>query len=172
MKRIGLFSLFMSFIVLVAACSEEMVKVDVPEGLVLTGGMTFEEFQKQVVEEEKRDQVSQEKEGYVTYTLPKKERDEQLANMRHEIEEYSNALAVDPAFPSIERVTMNEAIDEFEVHVDRKAYEKSMDSLVTISLSMSSMFYQTFSGIEQPEVTFIIKDEATGETIDTLTFPE
>ena len=172
MKRIGLVSLFLSLSVLLAACSEKMVTVDVPEGLVLTGGMTFEEFQKQVVEEEKRDQVSQEKEGYITYTLPKKERDEQLANMRHEIEEYSNALAVDPTFSSIERVTMNEAIDEFEVHVDRKAYEKSMDSLVTISLSMSSMFYQTFSGIEQPEVTFIIKDEATGETIDTLTFPE
>jgi predicted small lipoprotein YifL len=111
--------------------------------------------------------------GSVTYKMSRGVYEATLAEMKTGINE-SIQETVDEYPDVIRSVTYDDAVTEFEVVVDRAAYEAEFGiGFIAFTFGIGGMFYQMFEGVPADEQKVVIKyvDDATGEVIDTQTFP-
>ena len=111
--------------------------------------------------------------GSVTYLIPKKDYEEDLVQMQESVNTAMQDL-VDGSEGVIKSVSYNDEITEFELVVDRKAYEASEEAQwLALTLNIFSRSFQFFSLIPENEqrgsVDFI--DEATGKVFQSSPWP-
>ncbi|MDX8044409.1 hypothetical protein SH601_00280 [Gracilibacillus sp. S3-1-1] len=124
--------------------------------------------------EEGISEVTQNDDGTVTYKMSKAAHKDWLEQTANGIEESMEELANDEDFGSIENIDVNKNYSEFEVAVDKEAYENSMDSFILFSLAYSGMLYQLIDGASADNYEVVIKlaDDESGEEFDTIVFPD
>ncbi|MFF2089737.1 hypothetical protein [Paenibacillus sp. NPDC058174] len=131
----------------------------------------------QVIAEAKKDGVKEatkNEDGSLTYTMSKSDHKKMLKEMEDGIADSNKTLKEEGTFASIKDVTYNKSMDEYEMIVDKAAYEGSMDGFAALGFGMQGMYYQIFQGVDsdKTKVTIKVKDEKSGEVFDTIVYPD
>lgn len=145
------------------------VEVTIPISMLGEGadiGKTIEEAKKNGVSEVIKNEDS------LTYRMSKAVHTKLLADMKASFDKNIKDITTSGEYKSIKKISTNDDFTQVEMVVDKKAYEGSMDSLTVLVLVMSSAYYQSFNGNKDYKMTLTLKDEATGEVIDTIDYPD
>lgn len=177
MKKISLFALLVTMVLLVACSSasddktdskkdsaavetsdsdteKEEVKVD--KGLLnveVTLPATFFEGEDidEAIAEAKADGVSEvtkNDDGSITYKMTKSDHKKMITEMEDGIISSIEEIKNDEEFVSIKDVLHNKSFTEFTLVVDQEAFENSFDGFAAMGLGISGMYYQLFNGVE------------------------
>lgn len=162
--------------------SEEKDAVNVDKGLLnveLTLPESFFEGEdpNTVVENAKAQGIDEAKvneDGSVTYKMSKAKHNELMDDMETSINESLKEMKSGTDFASVKDATANKDYTQFTLTVDQAAYENSMDGFAIFGMGMLGLYYQIFDGAdaESAKVVVDVKDEATGEVFDTVTYPD
>ncbi|AVG24247.1 hypothetical protein C3B54_111299 [Pontimonas salivibrio] len=151
---------------------EGLLTVDVTIPAEFYEGISEEEIAQSVEEEGYTDFVMN-PDGSVTFTMPKAVWDEALREMKADLDASIQEIANE--YPEmLKSVTYDNDVTEFELVVDRAAYESNSEAQwLGFGLNFQAQFYQMFAGVPADErggsVQFI--DEATGEVFDSQEWP-
>lgn len=172
----------------VAACGNDDEKdtkgdkLEVDKGLLsveITLPATMFEGQDadEVISDAKEDGVNEvisNDDGSFTFKMSKAKHKELLEEMKVSVLEGIEETKSSEDFASIEDVTSNKDFTEFTMVVDKEKFENSFDGFAAMGLAISGLYYQTFNGVKEDKVkaTIIIKDKTSGETIDTIVYPD
>ncbi|MBO1001650.1 hypothetical protein [Pseudogracilibacillus auburnensis] len=106
--------------------------------------------------------------------MSKKEHKEMLAEMKEDLVDMIAEIAEDEEFFSIQEITYNDDFTTINMVVDQDTFENSLDGFVTLSLGVSSLFYQVFNGkdIEKEKVTKSLEDAETKEVFSEIIYPD
>lgn len=107
--------------------------------------------------------------GSVTVTMTKGKYNELLDEMAASLDTTFAEFVTSEDTPYIKEITHNNDFTAVTMRVDRAAYENAFD-FTTFAIGLSVAMYQAFTETEY-HVDITIVDDATGETIDTVTFP-
>lgn len=133
---------------------------------------TFEEYAERMKTEDGVKNVVQNEDGSITITMTKAAHKKMLDDYKATIDEMIASYTDGDNAPSVKSIEYNSDLTEFTVMVDREAYEGSFDSLVTFALGIAGMYYQAFAGTADAKVTINVVDEATGETVSSVVYPD
>lgn len=147
------------------------VEITIPAQLV--EDQNIEEIKEEAKENGVKE-VIQNDDGSITYKMSKKAHKKMMKEIEDDLIDTLDDLKNDDDYPSIKDVQYNNSFDEFTLVVDKNAYKNSFDGFAAIAIGIASMYYQLFNGIdiEKSKVTISIEDEATGDVIDTVHYPE
>jgi hypothetical protein len=152
---------------------EGLLSVDItlPASLFEASGSTPEEYVESAKEDDGVIDAKVDADGNVILTVTKQRHQEMLdemkQNMDASIEEYTNG-----DFPSIKAISYNDDMTEFDMIVDKAAFENSFDGMAALGIYMGAAMYQAVSGIEEVKVIINCIDEASNEVFDTVVYPE
>lgn len=120
------------------------------------------------------DEVTKNADGSLTYKMSKAKHKEMMNEMKDSILVTVEETKTSEDFVSIKDITYNKDFSEFVLLVDKSKFENSFDGIAGFGLGISGMYYQLFNGVslDKSKVTVIIKDEATGDTLDTVVYPD
>ncbi|MGA5691584.1 hypothetical protein [Cytobacillus pseudoceanisediminis] len=161
------------------AAENESVKVD--KGLLnvevtLPASMfEGEDMDSSIAEAEKEGiKVTRNDDGSATYKMSKGKHKEMMKEMETELQKTIADTKNGEDYPSVKEVSYNKDYSEFTLEVEREAYENSFDGFAVFGLGLSGMFYQLFNGVdpEEYEVKILVKDAATGEVFDEISYPD
>ena len=112
--------------------------------------------------------------GSVTYTMSKSKHKEMMQKMEDSMVGMVKEVVESGDYPSIKEISYNKDFDEFDVKVDREAYESSLDSFAILGLVMGSSYYGAFNGVspEDMKITFNLMDVNTDEVFETSVYPD
>ncbi|WP_210367741.1 hypothetical protein [Bacillus sp. REN3] len=112
--------------------------------------------------------------GSVTCKMSKSEHKKMMNELETSIQESVEEMKTSGDFVSIKDITHNKSFSEFTLEVDKHAYENSMDGFAVFGLGISGAYYQLFNGAGKDDykVTIFVKDQATGEEMDQIVFPD
>ena len=177
---------------MLAACGDEESKKDttkedteqgiaVDKGLLdveltlpaeLFEGQTADEITANAKEEGVKE-VTVNEDGTVNYKMSKSAHKKMMEEMKQGIIESITDIVNSDDYPSIKEVSYNKDFTEFDLTLDRAAYENSMDGFVLFALAISGTYYSAFDGkSDDIKLTMNLIDEATGEVFDTAVFPD
>ena len=115
--------------------------------------------------------------GSVTYKMTKAKRREMLNGFKKAIDDtiqdYTSGGENAPS--SYKSISYNSKVTQFDVRVDRAAYENSFfDSLYVMSFYMLGGYFQIFDGVPEDQVNVIVNyiDDSTGEIIETGSYQD
>lgn len=108
--------------------------------------------------------------GSVTITLTKAKHKELLDEMANSLDTNFNELVEGENTPYIKEISHNDDFTAVTMKVDKAAYENAFD-LTPLAIGMSVAMYQAFIETEY-RVEISIVDAATGETINSITYPD
>ncbi|MEK4628110.1 hypothetical protein MKZ17_07875 [Solibacillus sp. FSL R7-0682] len=117
------------------------------------------------------DEIKKNDDGSLTYKMSKSKHKEMMEEMKSSVLESIEETKTSQDFNSIKDVTYNKDFSEFNLIVDKVAFQDSFDGFAAMGLGMSGIYYQVFNGAD-PKTTVVIKDEATGGVIDTIVYPD
>lgn len=191
MKKL-LFGLTMAALLL-AACGDDEAKkesatdngeqgIEVDKGLLdveLTlpaeffDGQTPEEIEASAKEQGVKE-VKINEDGTVYYKMSKSDHKKMMNELETSIKESMDELVTSGEAPSFKEIEYNKDFTEFDVTVDREAYENSMDAFMIFTFVYSSSFYNAFNGetMGDLKITVNMIDAATNEVFDTIVFPD
>jgi len=146
------------------------VEVTLPADFISVGSETpptEEELKEAIAEDGSNMEVTLNDDGSATYRMSRGEYNRILDDLRASVDE-SVQEVIDEEPNIYESVTYSNDLKEFDVVVDREAYESSM-SFLSLTLLFQGAFYQAFAGVPENERFVIIRttDAATGEVFDT-----
>lgn len=167
----------------VSKSEEENESLEVDKGLLnveITLPASFfeeEEDNDEIIASAKADGVKDvivNDDGSLTYKMSKSKHKEMLAELKESLLETVDEIKDSEDFASIKDIEYNKSFTEFTVLVDGEMFEDSIDGFATLSIGMSAMFYQLFIGtnVEDNKITIDIEDDASGEVIDTVVYPD
>ena len=161
---------------------EENQSVEVDKGLLnveitLPASFFGEEENDEIIANAKADGVKDvivNDDGSLTYKMSKSKHKEMLTEVKAGLLETIDEIKVSEDFVSIKDVEHNKSFTDFTIIVDQEMFENSFDGFATLGVGMSAMFYQLFTGTNADDykITIDIQDEATGELIDTVVYPD
>lgn len=130
-----------------------------------------------VISEAKNDGVKEvvmNEDGSLTYKMSKSEHKEMMKELEVGMLEAIEEIKTSGDFSSIKDVTYNKSFSEYTLLVNKEEFENSLDTIASFGLAITGMYYQLFSGVdsEKYKVTVIFKDEANGEVINTVVYPD
>lgn len=110
--------------------------------------------------------------GSVTYKMTKGKRAEILRSFKGEIDSTIQEYLAggEDAPQSYRKITYNDKVTQFDVRVDRAAYENSWtDAFYMMGFYFLGGYYQIIDGVPSDQVDVIVNiiDDATGENIET-----
>ena len=118
-------------------------------------------------------EVKVNEDGTVYYKMSKSEHKKMMKAMKEGVVEGITEIVNSDDYPSIKEISYNKDFTEFDITVDRTAFDNSMDGFVIFSLAISGTYYNAFDGkSDDLKLTMNIVDEATGEVYDTTVFPD
>lgn len=146
------------------------VEVTLPADFISMGSEappTAEELKAAIAEDGSNMEVRLNDNGSATYRMSRGEYNRILDETRASVDESVQEI-IDEEPNIYKSVTYSNDLNEFDVVVDRQAYESSM-SFLALTLLFQGAFYQAFAGIPEAERYVIIRtaDESTGEVFDT-----
>ncbi|MEG0473324.1 MAG: hypothetical protein RR588_13405 [Solibacillus sp.] len=157
-------------------------KVEIDKGLLnveitLPASMFKDQDADTVIAEAKEegvDEVVSNDDGSFTYKMSKAKHKELLEDMKSSVLEGIEETKTSGNFASVEDITYNKDFTEFTMVVDKEKFENSFDGFAAMGLGVSGLYYQTFNGVKEDKVkaTIIVKDKTSGETIDTIVYPD
>jgi hypothetical protein len=114
--------------------------------------------------------VTYNNDGSINYKISKATHKEILDDMEKEFEK----IVEDIKDTSIMSISHDESFKEITIIVDKEKYKKTLDGFKIYSLGISSMYYQSLDGIDSDDikVTIYVKDQKTGEVVDTIIYPD
>lgn len=127
----------------------------------------------QSVDEEGYSNFTRNADGSVTFEIPKDVHEQGLVEMKEELDA-SIQEAVNQAPEVFKSVTYDDAVTEFEIVVDKAAYESNMEAQwIGFGLNFQAMFYQAFAGVSESDRGGAVNliDEATGDVFDSQQWP-
>ena len=191
MKKL-LFGLTMAALLL-AACGDDEAKkelatdkeeqgIEIDKGLFdveLTlpaeffDGQTPEEIEVSAKEQGVKE-VKINEDGTVYYKMSKSDHKKMMNELETSIKESMDELVTSGDAPSFKEIKYNKDFTEFDVTVDREAFENSMDAFMIFTFAMSGSFYNAFDGenMDELKITVNLIDAATNEVFDTTVFPD
>lgn len=114
--------------------------------------------------------------GSVTYKMTKAKRNEMLGQYKQSIDQTIQEYLAggEDAPSSFREITYNDNMTEFNIKVDRAAYDNSFDAFYALGFYMFGGYYQIFAGIPQDQVNVVVNyiDQATGETFSSSSLNE
>jgi len=112
--------------------------------------------------------------GSLTYKMSKPEHQEMMKGLKEGILASVDEIKASEEFKSVKDVTYNKSFSEFTLTVDKKEFENSFDTMASLGLALTGMYYQLFNGVgvDNYKVTVIFKDESNGEVINTIVYPD
>jgi len=144
------------------------VEVTLPAELISLGEDTppTEEDLKEAIAEEGSDvEVTLNDDGSATYRMSRGEYNRVLEDIRNSTGEYIQEV-IDESPGVFESVTFSDDIRDFEMVVDRQAFESNMGvQFVYIGLAFQGIFYQAFADIPVGDQYVVVRtiDSSTGE---------
>ena len=109
--------------------------------------------------------------GSVSITMSRQKHEEMVLEMKEGIEELFTELTASDEMGYISKIESTENYDVVTVHVDREKHEETILDLTPFIIGLSAMVYQYYIGAEI-KTTIITKDEQTGDTINTVIYPD
>lgn len=106
--------------------------------------------------------------GSLTFTISKEDHENTLQSLHDTVASSIDILK--KSFPSVRDLEVNDDCSELTLIVDKASYKDTLDTLAPIMIRPQINMYQGFNGTFDKEVTVNIKDEASGEIFDTVTF--
>lgn len=112
--------------------------------------------------------------GSVYYKMSRSTHKEMLAEMKKSVNETMDDLVTDENFVSFKKVDANKNFTSFDITVDQNAYDNSFDAFGLMGLGLVASYYDIFNGTDNEDVNIEMNliDEATGDNINTINFPE
>lgn len=109
--------------------------------------------------------------GSVTYKMSKLKRRQILKEYKKDIDETIQEYTSggENAPQSFKSISYNSNVTQFDVRVDRAAYEDSwFDSMYALGLYILGGYYQIFDGVPNDQIDVVVNfiDDSTGETIE------
>ncbi|MFB7160250.1 MULTISPECIES: hypothetical protein [unclassified Lysinibacillus] len=119
-------------------------------------------------------EVIKNSDGSVTYKMPKSVHKKMLKELEESVLKTVDEIKTSDDFSSIKDVTYNKSFTEFTLTVNKEQFENSFDAMSSMGLAIVGMYYQLFSGMdpEKFKVTVIFKDEANGDVINKVVYPD
>ena len=178
-------------VAMLAACGDEKAdtkkgdaeqEITVDKGLLdveltlpadLFEGQTEDEIIANAKEEGVKD-VKVNEDGTVYYKMSKSEHKKMMKEMKESAVESITEIVKSDDYPSIKEISYNKDFTEYDITVDRKALENSMDGFAVFSLAILGSYYNAFDGkaADDLKLTINMIDEATGKVFDTTVFPD
>ena len=112
--------------------------------------------------------------GTVYYKMSKSDHKKMMNELEKSIKESMDELVTSGDAPSFKEIKYNKDFTEFNVKVDREAFENSMDAFMFFTFAMSGSFYNAFDGenMDDLKITVNMIDAATNEVFNTTVFPD
>ncbi|MER2107627.1 MAG: hypothetical protein ABS949_11880 [Solibacillus sp.] len=112
--------------------------------------------------------------GSVYYKMSRSAHKEMLVNAEAGVVETIDELINSEDFTSFKEISYNKNFTEFDVKVDRQAYENSFDGFGILGLAFGSMLYNAIEGADTSElkITMAMIDATTDEQFDTVVWPD
>lgn len=172
-----------------AGCGDkESEKADSNNGLAVEKNLTnvevtlpaalFEDESKEEIESAAKEkgikEVRVNEDGSVYYKMSRSTHKKMLVEMKKSVDETMDDLVNDENFVSFKKVSGNKDFTSFDITVDQQAYENSFDAFGLMGLGIVAAYYDIFNGTANEDVNIEMNliDESTGETINTINFPE
>ncbi|MEX1164621.1 MAG: hypothetical protein WEB03_13695 [Nitriliruptor sp.] len=110
--------------------------------------------------------------GSVSYRMSRAQHRELLVELRDSITENLDEMVAE--FNSVQAISHNDDLTEFDLIVDRPAYEDSFDSFAIFGVAVSAGYYQLFSGTDADSYRAVVNtvDVDTDETFATFVAPD
>lgn len=108
--------------------------------------------------------------GSLTVKMTKARHQEQLSEIEQSLKDEFSKLVSGENTPYIKEITNNDDYSTVTMKVDRESYEDAFD-LTPFTIGMSVYFYHMILGREY-RCQIDIVDVATGDVIDTVTYPD
>lgn len=108
--------------------------------------------------------------GSITVTMTKAKHKELLEEMAASLDQSFKEFVNGESTPYIKEITHNENFTAVTMKVDKDAYENAFD-FTPLAIGMSVAMYQAFTETEY-HVEISVVDAATGETINSITYPD
>ena len=157
-------------------------EVSVDKGLLNVGVTLPESFFADTTEEEiissaKEEGIKEAKvneDGSVTYVMSKSKHKEMMKEIKEEMASNVEDIVTSGDYPSIKEISYNKDFSEFDIKVDREAYENGLDGFAIFGLVLSGAYYGAFEGKAEDDLklTFNMIDAATNEVFDSTVFPD
>ena len=147
------------------------VELTLPE--ILFDGQTAKEIEasakKQGVKEVKINE-----DGTVYYKMSKSDHKQMMDKLKISLQESMDELVTNGVAPSFKKIQYNKDFTQFDVTVDRSAYENSMDVTKTLAFALSGTFYHAFQGGDMHDLKINVNmiDAATNEIFGVTVFPD
>ncbi|NLY38442.1 MAG: hypothetical protein GX044_03980 [Firmicutes bacterium] len=112
--------------------------------------------------------------GSVTYKMSRSVHKQMMQELRESFNQTASDLKSGGDFTSIRDIKYNRNLTSITLVVEREAFENSLDGFAVFGLGFAAMYYQLFDGVkaENIKVTINIEDEATGELIQAIVYPD
>ena len=118
-------------------------------------------------------EVKVNEDGTVYYKMSKSEHKKMIKEMKESAVDSITEIVKSDEYPSIKEISYNKDFTEYDITVDRKALENSMDGFAVFSLAILGSYYNAFDGkADDLKLTMNMIDEATGKVYDTTVFPD
>ncbi len=110
----------------------------------------------------------------VTFTMTKEQHEEWKADAAESAKISAEAIISDDRYLGMKEVTFNEDYTEANIVTAKAVYKSERDSVAAEGVANSVFFYQSISGknAEELKCTVNFIDEASGEILETVVFPE
>lgn len=165
-----------------ATTDKEEQGIEVDKGLLdveltlpahLFEGQTAEEIEASATKQGVKE-VKVNEDGTVYYKMSKSDHKKMMDKLETSIQESMDELITSGDAPSFKEIKYNKDFTDFDVTVDREAFENSMDAFMIFTFALSGTFYNAFQGedMDNLKITVNMIDAATNETFDTTVFPD
>ena len=136
-------------------------------------GQTPEEIEVSAKEQGVKE-VKINEDGSVYYKMGKSDHKKMMNELETSIKESMVELVTSGEAASFKDIEYNKDFTEFDVTVDREAYENSMDAFMIFTFALSGSFYNAFDGENKDEIKITVNmiDAKTNEVFDTTVFPD
>lgn len=136
-------------------------------------GQTPEEIEASATKQGVKE-VKVNEDGTVYYKMSKSDHKKMMDKLKTSIQESMDELITSGDAPSFKEIKYNKDFTNFDVTVDREAFENSMDAFMIFTFALSGTFYNAFQGedMDNLKITVNMIDAATNETFDTTVFPD
>ncbi|MGM0653401.1 MAG: SH3 domain-containing protein, partial [Bacillota bacterium] len=152
----------------IIAPEEEKVVIRLPENLF--PGQDFEEISARAIEEQNVEEVTQDEDGDLIYTMSYEVRDNLLAEAKRDLENKLAAINDQGQHSEVIRISYDSNYKDFYLVADENQQNRAL--VTAADLFILAVYYQYISTEDLVrEVSILIEDNETGEIMEQLEYP-
>lgn len=110
--------------------------------------------------------------GSVKYTIKRSKYKGFIKELKESTAESLAGLCGDDGYQSVKNIEYNDDFSEITIDVDKENYENGYDRFVKIAAGLCCRMYQVFDVDAAQKVSIKVKDNISGDIIETAVYPE